>query len=187
MNIWTKKSKDAALAEGSSVEGLSPFTPDDTPAALAQIFQSLETLHDKVDRAPVALPGAAPGEADAQLSHLLFERMVLPMVEDLMAYYDRLQHVITPLIQAPELDAGARQTLQSLDAEVLDILARQHIERTSSDVLDPNLHQVRARIATASQALDRKIAKSHRCGFRRGSLLLRREEVDVYRYESNGG
>jgi predicted RecB family endonuclease len=187
MNMWSKKSKDADPGEDPSSGVYSQRVVDDVPVTLARVQQSLEALNDKLACALETRPSPAPGEADAEIAALLFERLVLPMIEDLMAYYDRLQHAITPLVLAPELDAGARQTLVSLDAEVLDILARHQVERAQGDVLDPSLHQVRARVSTNRPDLDRKIAKSHRCGFRRGSQLLRREEVDVYRYDGSGG
>lgn len=178
--MFFKKRDEAPL----DLAALTAFAGEDEPSELEPLLQRLAVIDDKVDRLHEALlpSGAA---AEAQVAALLFDRLVLPTCEDLMAYFDRLQQVLAPIRRGqPALDDSLRDSLLGLDDEILEILQRQGIEPVTSRTLDPALHQVRARVPVDRPELDKQIARSHRCGFRRGEALLRREEVDIYRYNA---
>ena len=176
MSFFSKKARVAA-----DLSEFSELLADETPTALTHIYESLEEIKAQLDRAQ--RPTSPARVADNDLGGLLYDRMVMPIVEDLMAYYDRLQQVIAPMMAAPDLALESRRSLASLNAEILEILARQGVEQVRASTLDPAVHQVRSRISTPRLEQDRQVARSHRCGFRRAGIMLRREEVDVYRHE----
>lgn len=155
-----------------------PMTPSSFSINLLERLEAIETALRKLE--------PSHERVDQQIAALVFERALQPVLEDIIALYDRLQHVLAPLRSQGSYQAypeSFRTSLLSLDDEVLEILQRQGIEPVTSRELDSAIHQVIKRIPTEQAHLDRAVARRHRCGFRRGDILLRREEVEVYRFE----
>lgn len=118
----------------------------------------------------------------------LVKKQVQPILLDLIHLLDDLQRTIARFetVQADELEAGSLlRTLSMFPQDLLDILYRQGVDPyvCQEPEFDPHRQHLVRTVAATDGTAERRVATSLRPGYVWDGAVLRKEYVEVYKYQ----
>jgi hypothetical protein len=127
----------------------------------------------------------APSQAMDEVTDFLFRKLQYPLVRDLMLYYDRVAKSAADAEVAASIE-DLRATVGSFRDEIGDLLREHGVEPIEAvgRYIDSELHQQRAVVQTRNRELHEQIARVMRHGFMGNGSVLRKAEVEVYKYNA---
>jgi|GEM_PF-6949831 len=165
--------------------------PGDTSRQLAELQAGIDQLLAESraarDEAEHEAPAARTLSPDdwSEINQVLFRRLQLPWIEDLLLLFDRLAEADRGSGEASAEDL--RGTLTVLKREVLEILANQGIEQVERyGPYDRRLHRVTSVLEVSDEALDDRISQIIRDGFSRQGTVIRKAEVVITKVRRAG-
>lgn len=147
-----------------------------------------EAFEDKIhfDRAREAQLDRLHAELQRHKDDLL-ARVQLPILRDLIAVHDDLAKLLAHWEELPAERRewpALRRSLGTFAEQMVDVLSRYGVSPYEEEdaAFNPKTQRAVRAVPTPEAALDRRVARRVRPGYRYNERPLRPEEVDVYRY-----